>query len=264
MSGSRPFFLLLTFLSTQTAGAWGHSSDLNQAWKAAHLIFPALEQQEIRYCIQNEAPERFSTTQLDLELNTALNVWLAPLSLRLGGRSVRVRLIPCSSPDLNLKVTVGPESEYPELGAYQIPVIEETRIYSLVKLNSEFIYERENKTYQIVPLSSFLPSDAHLRDTLEKISFSHPETVENFAQKVGFPYRAVFWSSYRVLVHELGHSFGLCDTYEPQFDRCAPDFRSSASPEGQPESVMKTSDFFYLTEDDLAGLEALLERYRKP
>lgn len=84
-------------------------------------------------------------------------------------------------------------------------------------------------------------------------------TVQTFATSRNLDYVSVFWSTYRALIHELGHSFGLCDTYIATMkDRCDPNFSSV----DQPSSVMKDSNYFYLTDDDKEGIQRLFLRFQ--
>jgi hypothetical protein len=61
--------------------------------------------------------------------------------------------------------------------------------------------------------------------------------------------------AYLTLLHEIGHTFGLCDMYNSQVHQCDPNLMS----EDRPDSVMKVSNKFYLTDDDKAGIRKAFE-----
>lgn len=60
-----------------------------------------------------------------------------------------------------------------------------------------------------------------------------------------------WYGSDTVILHELGHAFGLLDTYEGRGGKCKPN---------QPKSVMCTANFSEPQSDDEQGIQALYRR----
>ena len=90
-------------------------------------------------------------------------------------------------------------------------------------------------------------------------------TVGEFSAWAFMPYGVAYNSTYPLLIHELGHSFGLCDTYEnsPEMavSNCSDVHASASSAADQPFSIMQSWRVFYLTPDDRDGIVALFQRF---
>ncbi len=244
--------------SANLAFGWGLHNDLNHpVWSKAALIFPVLKTQSVKYCVEISNP-RFRSESLLPQVDSALRVWLSAL-MQAGFPQVSLAQVGCDSPDKNLKIVLGPESVYPDFGAYQMVQVAGDEAYSLVKIDSEYIYKASDPAVAITDIFDLMgaPADS-FSAFLDAISFSAPKTVKELALEKGLRLPALFWSTYRILIHEFGHSFGLCDTYAAQIEQqCDPAFRSAE----QPTSVMKDSMYFYLTDDDRAGVAALFARF---
>jgi hypothetical protein len=252
------FFFLLLLLLPASACAWGLSSELNQSWAPARLVFPILKEKEIRFCIHNGEPARFDSAGMALQVESALRLWLLPLE-EIGVKGVKILEVGCEAGNPHLVVEIGPENQWPGLGSYQLSVQEGDRFYSRVKFDSGFGSQVGGETYPILDFSDFA-KEGGLADLLTEVSLRHPATVGSFAVSHNARYFSVFWSTFPSLIHELGHSFGLCDTYDaPIKDQCDPAFSSNS----QPSSVMKDSTYFFLTDDDVTGIRALFRRFRK-
>jgi hypothetical protein len=240
------------------ARAWGLSVDLNNGWLDSQLVTHVIQSKAITYCVDIQ-DSRFALGTLERQVEMALSLWLKPLE-SLGIQGVAIRAVSCSDPSFNLKIQLAHESQYTDIGSYQTPQREGSHAYSLVKVDSDFRYVADGKTYEIVDFENFVPAGRSLGSLLGYISVVQPMTAQQFTDFLGGDYYAVFWSTYRLLIHETGHSFGLCDTYDSQVQkRCDPAFRTPT----QPSSVMKDSNYFYLTDDDVAGIQALFRRYQK-
>lgn len=249
------FLLLLAFFPGHLAFGWGLNNDLNNpAWSKASLVFPALRNHSVQYCIEILSP-RFRMETVVPQIESALRVWLSEMN-KAGFPQVSVAQVSCDSTTKNLKIVFGPETAFPEIGAYQSATVEGDYAYSMVKIDSEFRYKVAD---QNGPISDFfdlvgVPGEA-FPGFLESVSFVSPKGVRELASEKGLNFYALYWSTYRIFVHEFGHSFGLCDTYAAD-QQCDPAYRSAE----QPTSVMKDSLYFHLTDDDRAGVAALFAR----
>lgn len=251
-------FLAFFALRAVPAFAWGLSTELNESWAQARLVFPALQQKTIRYCIKNEVVARFDSDSIALQVEAALRLWLEPLKAQ-GVDGVAVERVPCEAGNFNLLVQIGEETEWKTLGSYQLSSWDDTHYYSLVKLDSTFLSQIGGKGYPIADFKEYAGSLADEAALIRDSSREHPQTVPAFAAAHHLDPYAVFWSTFPSLLHELGHSFGLCDTYDaPVKDQCDPKYSSQANP----SSVMKDSNYLYLTGDDVTAIKALFARYR--
>lgn len=249
---------VLALVSPLKAGAWGLSTELNESWAQARMVFPALRQKKILFCIKNEEPARFDSDSIALQVESALRLWLEPVAA-MGITGIEVARVECSAGNFNLLVQLGKETQYTGLGSYQLSSWDDAHYYSLVKFDSGFVSDYGGKKTSITDFQKFSRNLASQNAQIQHISFAAPKTVFGFSQEQSLDSNQVFWSTYPSLIHELGHSFGLCDTYEaPEKDQCDPAYSSAT----HPSSVMKESNFFYLTPDDVTAIQHLFQRFR--
>lgn len=253
------FFCMLLTAPFQEAYAWGHSRDLDSAWHGAHLVFPVLKHGTIRYCLEidprdPEAGNRFPDPSVDAQLLTVLNVWLRPVYEAGLADKVSIVRVTCDDPSVNLRVLIGEETKYVRLGAYQIIGQGSAgQMFSTIKIATQFLW----KNYGFVDTASFFRGNGFYR-VLQEIAFEDGYALNSFSSKYGLDRHAVFWSTYRVLLHELGHSFGLCDTIESQLGRCDHGFLTDQ----RKNSVMSDSWYMSLTSDDREGILQLFRRFQ--
>jgi hypothetical protein len=251
----RIFACLMALFYTTPAFAWGLSTELNESWASARLVFPALKQRRITYCLKNEASARFDNNSVALQVESALRLWLTAA----GADGVTILRADCSSGTYNLLVQIGAEKKWKGLGSYQLSSWDKSHYYSLVKFDTAFVATYGDAKTPITDFRAFTRAPASESAQLKQVSLDDPQTVQNFAKTQNLDPSTVFWSTYPSLIHELGHSFGLCDTYEATIkDQCDPAFSSAT----QPSSVMKDSTYFYLTPDDVTAIQHLFARFR--
>ena len=251
----RIFACLLVMFYASPAFAWGLSTELNESWAKARLVFPAIQQKLIRYCLKNETPARFDSDSVALQVESALRLWLTAA----GADDVKILRASCTG-SFNLLVQLGEEKRWKALGSYQLSSWDRSHYYSLVKFDSGFASAYGGVKTPITDFGQFSRAPASSESALLKlVSLDEPQTVQAFAKTQNLDPSKVFWSTYPSLIHELGHSFGLCDTYDATIkDQCDPAYSSPS----QPSSVMKDSTYFYLTPDDVTAIKRLFERFR--
>jgi hypothetical protein len=251
----RFFACLIAAFYSAPAFAWGLSTELNESWASARLVFPALQQKRISYCVKNEAPARFDTTSVALQVESALHLWLTAA----GADDVEIVRNECITGSFNLLVQIGEEKKWKGLGSYQISSWDKSHYFSMVKFDTTFVAKYGDVKTPITDFRAFSRAPASESAQLKQISLENPQTVQNFAKTQNLDPSTVFWSTYPSLIHELGHSFGLCDTYEAAVkDQCDQAYSSAV----QPSSVMKDSTYFYLTPDDATAIQRLFARFR--
>lgn len=265
-------FLLLLLLASPAHG-WGVKQELLQSPRllAASLTARAWRQSQIRYCLDlpPAAAERFPAASLHPQIAAALQLWLAPIAAQKGS-PVAVVAVPCAAA-ADLKVMFGPtEQGDTSNGAFTAAQLQDKpqQDAMLVKIDSDYVWHETrnlpgnpNGAYPWRDFAVFVrPQHETLESLMAEVSVRRPQTLDDFAVARKIGHSAVFWTTYRVFIHEFGHAFGLCDTNDDLLAlQCDARWRSLGA---QPGSVMKNSNYFYLTADDREGLAAMLALVR--
>jgi hypothetical protein len=259
---SRVGSLLALFLAVygfhgKPAWGWGHLKGFHKPHGHAHLVFDAIFRKRILYCIQIGRVVPFRHDSLQIQIEKAIRVWLEAAGSGYV-RETRLKEVPCSDPELDLMLQFQVDSEYPGMRAYQKVVEEQARAYSRISFNTAMQYADGGHVYRWIDFSSLVPKGVALADSLHQLSGESGLSLHEFAEKIGVDYHMVRFSTYPVLIHELGHSLGLCDLEGELFEKyCDPAHRT----ELRPSSVMLDCSSFFLKEDDVAGIRALFERF---
>jgi len=253
--------ILAMSVSSTSAYAWGHIDIFNNPnWAPSHIVFPAIQNKEIKYCLSVEPSQlkNFPMKSMKLQIESALKAWLVPVQQAGFIGDVKITRVKCALDTFDLKVAIGPELEYPNLAAFQIErKTEQGRNYSFVRIDTNFQDEgikfidsfKLLKLEEITDLKGMLAAFEVLRD----------EEALAFAEANGVDYDQLFWSTQRVLLHEIGHAYGLCDTIPTQRKNCDPDYLT----EQDKGSVMSDSSYVTLTKDDEDGIISLFKRFLK-
>ena len=218
--------LAATFaFSSSRAFAWGQLKDLNEPTWTKTFLAPILqERSQIRYCLEiaPSVASRFPQESLIIQIEAVYQEWLAPVRAKGLVTDVTISKVSCKSRDFDVKIAIGPDSKYPNIGAYQIESQEDGRWFSLVKLNTNY---KSTAPDEIVEIKSLLglPTLSAVSGLMLKFEQTPSLAVKTFAHDNDQLYGPMFWTSYRVLLHEMGHAFGLCDTLESvAHDHCDP------------------------------------------
>lgn len=258
-------------LAAGQAHAWGIKEELRQPRALnATLTAKALNTGAVRYCLTSETQEAL-LDGAEQEFTAALALWLEQLR-GLAGTSPVMSRTECAEADI--RVSFGPtKANDHSNGAYlQFMTDPATGTdYLILRVNTDFRWEETrslpgnpNGTYRWQPFVALARVDAGETQAslIRSVSYDEKLSLDQFAERRGLPPSTVFWTLYRVFLHELGHAFGLCDTQSSLFAaQCDPQ-ASDTGP--QPSSLMKDSNYFYLTEDDIQGLAALVRRVAHP
>jgi hypothetical protein len=245
-------------LSSSCALAWGHIDILNNpVWVESHLVLPTIRNKEIKYCLTID-PKRlpeFQMRSMKLQVESALRTWLIPVQKAGLIGDIKITRVKCNTNEYNLKVDMGPESKHPEYGAYQVEKNENDRLFSFVRINTEYEWEgfKYIDTYKLLKLESI----QDLKGMLAGFEALRELDVTEFATANTVARNQLFWTTQRVFIHEFGHAFGLCDTIPTQRQNCDPNFLT----EQDKDSVMSNSMYMTLTKDDEEGIIALFKRF---
>jgi hypothetical protein len=242
------------------AFGWGHLPDLRSPEGTAHLVFAVLERSRIGYCTE-VGNSGYPEIDIDLQVEGALNVWLAELDELLDGPVLIEK--DCDELTTDLTVTIGPapaDSGATYYGRHELAPLGD-RTVSMVLVNTAPMHGIEAERTNIFEFSRGLGDRIAKAAFLEDIR-SRGLSLSELAQQLDLATTLPLTSSvYQTLVHEMGHSFGLCDVREGLFEtKCDRGFRTRAIP----NAVMSIVGEINLTFDDRDGIRALFQRYMDP
>jgi len=260
------FLSVFLCLKSHDAHAWGMKAELkNERVLHSSLITKAMRNNSISYCLTIEPkPSASLENEVSFEFEFALKLWLNALS----SIDNHTTLISKKSCDEKVDIVVNLSKKLSgdtSNGAFASTTFKENLEddYTLIKIDTDYVWKETRNIagspnglyrWQTIRQAAFHQQD-DLSYLLKKISILTPKNVDELAQESSRSAVAIYWTTYRAFIHELGHGFGLCDTVSDLINsQCDTQIRS---PNAQPESVMKTSNFFYLTQDDLDGLYAI-------
>ncbi len=271
----RSFFLpmLLVIMLSSKALGWGIDAEFNDdIYAQTSLAAKAIKAGVVRYCldISPAVQNQFTEENTKRTAEWALQAWLSALGA-LQPPAARVEYVPCSGKK-DLRIIIGSAASDPTANGADtqyVTVSADPGENSIdVRLDTDYVWHETrdvsgatNGDYRWHSIADFVEPGQTLDSLIARLAGSERLTLDQFAQerKVAHPY--VFWTDYVVFLHEFGHAFGLCDTVDGLFQRYC-DARYVSQGE-QPSSVMKDSNFFYLTDDDLQGLKALAGRLQQ-
>ena len=248
--------------------ASGQLVDLGARQGRGHLVFPVLAKKEIDYCIRiaEAVKADFADVSIDAQTRMGLSLWLAVAEEVIKQR-VTVRRVACDSPSVDLIVAVEPSSKFPDLASFQQLSCNELRCFSRIILNTAY---RDPKNIDFPAMLDFglLAQQVDASRSVVQLMAAGRDrrmTVYEFGMEEKMTKGKIAGSTYPLLIHELGHSFGLCDTYaiDDTFrKRCDPLFTTTKTSREQPLSIMKDGGgYMYLTPDDEDGVRRLFLRF---
>jgi hypothetical protein len=245
--------LFVSLLLTTSAFSYGHVVSLNQWYGRTSLIHDVINSRAINFCVSIENSPRFSKRSIATQVKMATNMWLKALPVF---NQMTVTEVGCHSSSLDLKVVVKKDLQYPKSSAYKL----NGDRYDTIIINSGYkrkVSKYSNKVVSPIDLSSILKKGDKLETVLSKLTSKQYNTLK-LAKKFRISRSQAYYTSYKTIIHEVGHSFGLCDTLNPK-NNCDSRYLTSR----QPKSVMKNSTFMYLTSDDIKGIRSVYKRYNR-
>jgi hypothetical protein len=243
---------LCLFPHAPLAWGWGHLSWIDGEGAPGYLIHRLGG--DLSYCVRSEDTHRFPLDALALETEAALSLWIRASQVP----GTRLRRVKCGSPQADLVVSVGRHGPASQPAVAPIDRWH-GRWVAQVLINTAFREEDEGHVLKYRGFFQLLGTPPGREpELLEELSRDPEASIYTLSDATGVPWWDLYNSTYVTLIHELGHSFGLCDTYDGEFEeQCDPRHRL----EERPDSVMKTSTWLTLRTDDVEGIRALVERY---
>lgn len=260
--------LLGATCSIDHALASGQLVDLSARQGRGHLIFPVLARQEIDYCIRvaDAVKADFSDASIDEQTKMGLSLWLA-IAEEVIKQRVTVRRLTCDSPGVDLIVAVEASTKFPDLASFQQLTCNEKRCLSRIILNTAYRDPKNTTAPAMLDFGLLAQQADASRSVVQLMDAGRVGrmTIYEFGAKEKVAGDKIAGSTYPLLIHELGHAFGLCDTYsiDDTFSkRCDPLFTTTKTSSEQPLSIMKDGGgYMYLTPDDEDGLKRLFLRF---
>ncbi len=250
------------------ANAWGMLRALNTKFMKSYLAYSIYKYHRINYCLDIESGSagHFHKRTLDTEVKWALGQWLEVVRQYTG--PVPLNSVQCASPNLNIMVYVGPSTRDDFDPSYNDAHIHDLDEYFVkIVLNSDFRYRYDGSIYPVYDFAyvvrQFLNSGNFSLSFFLKEMYANKYSFDEIAAWVAPQWGAdgkaiLYYTSAHLLLHELGHSFGLCDTYDVT-QNCDPNFSSHWN--NEPPSVMGMANYLYLSPDDIEGIRALFQRF---
>jgi hypothetical protein len=266
---SRALYILLgAMCSIDPTLASGQLVDLGARQGRGHLVFPVLERQEIDYCIRiaDAVKADFADASIDEQTKMGLSLWLAGAEEVIRQR-VTVRRLACDSPSTDLIVAVEASSKFPDLASFQQLTCNELRCFSRIILNTAYRDPKSTSSPAMLDFGLLAQQADASRSVVQLMAAGRDRrmTVYEFGMEEKVAGGKIAGSTYPLLIHELGHAFGLCDTYakDDTFSkRCDPLFTTTKNSFEQPLSIMKDGGgYMYLTPDDEDGIRKLFLRF---
>lgn len=261
-------YLLLVFGAREGLRASGQLVDLNAPQGRGHLVHGVIERHAINYCVRiaDEFKPAFSYDSIDEQTRTGLSLWLAAAE-DVVKSPVNVTRLACDNPRTDLIVAIEASSRFPDLESFQQLICSEKRCLSRIILNAAYRDPKRADSPALLDFGRLVQQGDSAQPLSQFTSAGNQRhmSVYDFALWTNIVGYKIAASTYPLLIHELGHAFGLCDTYaiDDTFQkRCDPLFSTSVTSREQPNSIMKDGGgYLFLTPDDVDGVRRLFLRY---
>ncbi len=261
--------LVATQVLSSNAMAWGilaNSVDPKSISGGASLTHTILTKRQIRYCVDNYDPKDYDTASISMQVEAALSLWLTAANYRLG--DVPIIKAPCGVDPSDLRIVILPNDPYSghhgaaefvrPYGQVYHPQIDFDSNFQFVSTNGTKAFSFDFKDLLDDLGKALGRVNFGLVQAIRYVSFENHLTSADIAQLLDTAPDVIAATTYGALIHEMGHAFGLCDTYGG--NNCE---LGTPPPEDQPDSAMKGDGNFFLSADDIAGIRWLFDHYRR-
>ena len=255
---SRIAFMVMVHLwLVSEASAWGlHRFFFEPTHRDIYLVRPIVEGRPIRYCLEISDENRVRPSSLDQQVRHALGIYQRVLTQGSRAPQSQFERVDCASAQLELRVRIA-QTETSSNHGEALPLIERRsgRRYYQITLNPEPTVAAISGG--LTDTLSFLGFDfQRFRQSLGRVGDLISTDPSLFATRYRANLRQVQASTWPLILHELGHAFGLCDTYSAEI------FEQQAHPEHQrlpmalphTAGIMGAAGHMNLGRDDVDGL----------
>jgi hypothetical protein len=254
-------------LFSSNAYCWGHLLSISQGLAAATLTSATLKSHTINFCVWTAAQGAvIDPASIETQARLVIKMWLQPARAYIGA-DVTINRVSCDDKGLNLKITLGTDNRLDKAattysrsdGHHQYEEI-------VIRLNYRTVVLHQS--YPIVDfgwiVKRFNPHTGHSYNLTELIDYAAQHRLSSFdvARLARVNGLVSFNSSFNILLHEMGHAFGLCDMYQPAMSESC-DMNHVSNPINVSDSVMREGGQLNLEQDDRDGVSSLFMRYQK-
>jgi hypothetical protein len=263
---------LLGALLSPNAYAWGHLLSLSQGAAGATLTSTSLKTHTIHFCISGDFGDTaIDATSIEGQVRLVIGLWLQPVR-ELIGDDVSIDRVDCEDKRLNLKVTFGVDTRL-DKPAITFARFDGGRHYEEIFIRTNYRIVVPGQSYPLADFAwivkRFNPHTGHAFTMPELLDYAEQHRLSSFdvGRMAGVNGLVSFNSSFNILLHEIGHAFGLCDMYLPAMTESC-DMNHVSHPINAYSSIMREGGQLSLQQDDRDGVKSLFERYislnRKP
>lgn len=245
--------MLLVSAFASTAGAWGlHKAFVGPDYRHLYLVQPILEKRPLRFCLEVDSRTGHRDSSIEAQIRLVLTQYRKVLNEGRGESTFE--RVDCGSAAYELKVTVGRDRATNNLG-YGVPMIERNeRGYYFVMLNTHAPKGPAGEPPLLDTLSLFGYDISKLAQAIGPIGNLRTSDPGNFATRHGIGIYALSSSTWSLLLHEIGHGFGLVDNYSQTLFEEQGDERYRTQP--YTLGVMSAQGYTNLGPDEVQGLKA--------
>jgi hypothetical protein len=256
-------FFALPFASTKESFGWGHIRELNNPDQVKnYLIYPLIKYKKIFYCTEIEDPQSFNPKSISDQMDYALRLWINHLSNLNPKHFKSKKFLVRTHPKVNLKIKIFNDASSSDAAYQEISQIGKKPI-SLIVINTAFRDSAQKGAFDFKDIAGEMDVMSALEwaqtKKLTKETYLKKSRYQNESGSFSISSSQMIHCSYLRMLHELGHSFGLSDTYLPnRLSDLDPVYKSQR----HPYSVMKNASSFYLSSDDITGMRTLYKRFK--
>lgn len=275
----------LNVLLLSPAYGWGHLKTTSWGLDRTNLFLVnrILKDKKIFFAVENDVPNEFSSANLATEVRQAIQTWLSVVPERFW-TGLEIIQVDNLDPRVQVRylVTDNEQRLSRSFSIYKKGIFAKWKgeIYSDVSDMLGFATfetnDSQNYFFTLVyntrledthSLADFLPPGQSYSEFLEKISLREKLTTSQVSKMLGV--HPEQQNSYMVVLHELGHAFGLADTYESTIGYMDPEFRShpkkkeiwQVGKKGIMNYLPKGLRQYYPSQDDSRGVNRLFTRF---
>ena len=253
-------------LFPSNAYCWGHLLSISQGLAAATLTSASLKRHTINFCVSS-APEGapIDPVSIEKQVRLIITMWLQP-ALEIIGSDVLINHVSCDDKRLNLKIKIGADNRS-EKAASTYAKMDGAHQYEEILIRTNYRTLVLGQSYPIADFAwivkRFNASTGNNYSEQQFLGYAEQHRLDAFG--VGREARVnglvSFNSSFNILLHEMGHAFGLCDMYQPALSESC-DMNHVSNPINESDSVMREGGQMHLEQDDRDGVKSLFVRYR--
>lgn len=251
----KSIFLTLSLLFSAHAFSWGILEDYEKE-REFHLMRKIIKNKQVKFCL--DISNNTNEEGLRKDFYLAMSVWQKMLK-RERGAEFTIKEYNCRSEKHDLRIRTHTDRNNRHIAVHKIRNYygkDESAILLSSVLSTSKHYAEKYDGINSKPSSEVSVIYNGKKSTLYAIWKNYID--KNSLLRTGI-YDASFVYQFKsleghlsyglTLTHELGHSFGLCDTYELMHDNCSAEYQG----QNHPVSVMQTNAYMDLKADDIEG-----------